>query len=117
MAIYHIARVADWEKAKEAGEYRMSTRGRTLDQQGFIHASDLHQVVPTANLIYPDDDAATLVVLVIDPAELGPGIVVRYEDVPRSPDPFPHIFGPIRPEAVTGTLALRKGEDGRFLLI
>ena len=114
MAIYHIARVADWEKAKEAGEYRMSTRGRTLDEQGFIHASDLHQVLSTADFVYRDDDAAALVVLVIDPEKLGPGIEVRYEQVPGSADPFPHIYGPIHPGAVTETLPLAKDESGNF---
>jgi uncharacterized protein (DUF952 family) len=106
--IYNIAYAADWEKAKTEGEYRISTKGRTLDEQGFIHASDLHQVAPTANAIYGDVDAAALVVLVIDPAKLGPGVDVRYEHVPGSPDPFPHIFGPITPDAVTGTLALQE---------
>ena len=117
MAIYHIALVADWEKAEQAGEYRISTRGRTLEEQGFIHASDLHQVLPTADFIYRDADAADLVVLVIDPTRLREGVEVRYEDVPGSPDPFPHIFGPITPESVTGIRTLRRGEDGGFVLI
>ena len=116
MAIYHIANVADWEAAKAAGEYRISTKGRTLDEQGFIHASDLRQVLPTADFVFRDVDAASLVVLVIDPARLGPGVEVRYEEVPGAPDPFPHIFGPIVPEAVTGILALDKGGDGTFVL-
>jgi uncharacterized protein (DUF952 family) len=114
MTIYHIAYAADWESAKAEGEYRISTKGRTLDEQGFIHASDLHQVLPTADFVYRDDDAAALVVLVIDPARLGPGIEVRYEQAPNSPDPFPHIYGPLSPDAVTETLLLAKGESGNF---
>ena len=116
MTIYHIAYIADWEQAKADGEYRLSTKGRTLDEQGFIHASDLHQVLPTADFVFRGDDAAALVVLEIDPEKLGHGVEVRYEQVPDSPDPFPHIFGPIRPEAVTGTLSLAKDGSGKSVL-
>jgi uncharacterized protein (DUF952 family) len=114
MTIYHIADVADWEKAKADGEYRISTRGRTLDEQGYIHASDLHQVLPVANSFYADADAESLLVLEIDPERLGEGVEMRYEDVPGSRDPFPHIFGPITPGAVTATRPLRKDDDGNF---
>lgn len=116
MTIYHIAYATDWASAKANGEYRLSTKGRTLEEQGFIHASDLHQLLSTADFVYRDDDAAALVVLVIDPEKLGPGIEVRYEQVPGSADPFPHIFGPISPDAVTEALLLAKNESGKFLL-
>ena len=108
--IYHIAYPADWESAKEQGEYRMSTRGRTLEEQGFIHAGEVGQVAPVANMIYGEDDE--LIVLVIDPATLQSEL--RYDDVPGWADPFPHIYGPLNIEAVTDTLPLNKGDDGKF---
>ena len=37
--IYHIATTADWDRAGRDGEYTTSTRGRTLAEEGFIHAS------------------------------------------------------------------------------
>lgn len=114
MPIYHIADAEEWQQARIDGEYRTSTRGRTLAQQGFIHASDLHQLLPTANLVYADADPATLVVLVIDPTRLPTESKVVYEPVPGAPDPFPHIFGPITVEAVIDTFPLEKGEDGSF---
>jgi uncharacterized protein (DUF952 family) len=110
MTIYHIAYPADWTRAAADGDYRTSTRGRTLDQQGFIHAGEAHQVAPVANMIYGDDDE--LIVLVIDPKLLRSEL--RYDEVPGWSDPFPHIYGPLNLEAVTGTLALRKGPDGKF---
>ena len=112
--IYHIASAADWQRAQAEGEYRTSTRGRSLEEQGFIHASDLHQLLPTADLIYRDEDPASLIVLVIDPTKLPAGVDVKYEPVPGAPDPFPHIFGPITPAAVTETFPLTKDEQGRF---
>ena len=44
--IYHIALAADWEQALRDGRYTISTRGLTLAEQGFIHASGAHQVAP-----------------------------------------------------------------------
>ena len=42
--IYHIAEAADWEQAQRDGQYTMSSRGRTLAEEGFIHASTAEQV-------------------------------------------------------------------------
>ena len=112
MAIYHITYAADWQKAKADGEYRLSTKGRTLEQQGFIHASDLHQLIPTANFIYADDD--DLLVLVIDTEKLAPGVEVKYEQLRGAHEPFPHIYGPLNADAVTDTFQLHKGDDGTF---
>ena len=39
MAIFHVATRAEWEAADAVGSYQMSTKGATLDQVGFIHAS------------------------------------------------------------------------------
>ena len=92
------------------GEYTISTRGRTLAQQGFIHASDAHQVAAVANFIFAADDG--LIVLVIDTDRLQSS--VRYENVPGSDEAFPHIYGPINADAVIATTPLERGPDGRF---
>ncbi|HET7018815.1 MAG TPA: DUF952 domain-containing protein [Streptosporangiaceae bacterium] len=110
VAIYHIAVAEDWAQAARAGEYTISTRGRTLEQQGFIHASDAHQVALVANILYEADDG--LIVLVIDTDRLRSA--VRYENVPGSDEPFPHIYGPINVDAVVATRPLERGPDGRF---
>ena len=110
MAVYHIAYPADWEQATESGEYRTSTRGVSLERQGFIHCSDAHQVDLVANYVYRDDDG--LIVLVIDPERLKAEL--RYDEVPGSADPYPHIYGPLNVDAVVGTLPLPKGADGTF---
>jgi uncharacterized protein (DUF952 family) len=108
--IYHIATRGDWTRAQAAGEYTTSTRGRTLAQEGFIHASEAHQVAAVANVFYrgvPD-----LVVLVIDTARVRPEI--RYERVADAPEPFPHIYGPLNPDAVVDVVPLEPGPDGKF---
>ena len=54
----------DWAAAFQTGEYTMSTRGRTLEEEGFIHASTHDQIEATANRFYADVDQ--LVLLTID---------------------------------------------------
>jgi uncharacterized protein (DUF952 family) len=97
--IFHIALATDWEQAQRDGQYTMSTRGRTLAEEGFIHASTAAQVPLVAAAYYRD--APDLVLLVIDTERVGPEL--RYEQVPGQPDPYPHIYGPLNLDAVLET--------------
>jgi uncharacterized protein (DUF952 family) len=109
--IYHIATRADWEQALAAGVYTRSSVGRTLAEEGFIHASQESQVARTANKFYRDVPG-DLLLLVIDT-----GLVaaeVRYEDVPGAELPFPHIYGPLNTGAVLAAVPLTAGPDGTF---
>jgi uncharacterized protein (DUF952 family) len=108
--IYHIATRSDWEQAVRDGSYTISTRGRTLEQQGFIHCSDAGQVAGVANVVYRG--MSDLVLLVVDV-----GLVratVQYDDVPGAPAPFPHIYGPLNVDAVVGVQPFAPGSDGVF---
>jgi uncharacterized protein (DUF952 family) len=108
--IYHIATEADWEQARRDGQYTTSTRGVTLAEQGFIHASAAEQVAGVANAFYKGK--TDLLVLVIDTGKVSPEI--RYEQVPGHDAPFPHIYGPLSTDAVVGTRPLVPGADGGF---
>ena len=94
--IYHIAAAADWDRALRDGQYTMSTRGLTLAEQGFIHASAASQVALVANVFYHGEP--DLMLLVIDTERVGPEI--RYEHVPGQDAPYPHIYGPLNTDAV-----------------
>lgn len=95
--IFHIALPEDWAAAQAAGEYTVSTRGVSLDEEGFIHASeDMDQVEFVRSLAYHDVDE--LVLLVIDEAKLG--VPVKREAVPQVGRTFPHIYGPMPVAAV-----------------
>jgi uncharacterized protein (DUF952 family) len=109
--LYHIAVGTDWAQAQRAGEYRMSTRGRTLAAEGYIHASTASQVLPVANAYYRDEPG-DLLLLVLDPARIGAEI--RWERVPGSADPFPHIYGPLPVSAVRQAIPLPRDESGQF---
>jgi glutathione S-transferase len=108
--IYHIADVADWERARLAGEYLVSTRGLTLRDVGFIHCSHAGQVATVANRFYEGE--TDLVVLVIDTGRVRAEI--REEVAPDSDARFPHIYGPLSADAVVGVEPLRAGPDGTF---
>jgi uncharacterized protein (DUF952 family) len=107
MTIFHIAHAVDWHDAERAGEYRVSTRGRTLDEVGFIHASTAVQVEGVANAFYADDPLM-LIVLELDTARIeAAGIRVLWEDVEG--DLYPHVYGPIRSDFVVSVTPLMRG--------
>ncbi|MFF7931753.1 uncharacterized protein (DUF952 family) [Streptomyces sp. SAI-126] len=94
--IVHLTERSLWEEARARGTYEISTRGRTLQEEGFIHCSTREQLPRTAAAFYaglPD-----LVVLVIDPARLG--VPLKYEAPEPGAEEFPHIYGPLPVEAV-----------------
>jgi uncharacterized protein (DUF952 family) len=95
--VFHIALATDWAAAVDAGDYRVSTRGRTLDEEGYIHASRAHQVDGVRRGFYADVEEP-LLLLEIDPELLG--VELRLERPPGAPEEFPHIYGPIPLAAV-----------------
>ncbi len=106
--LFHIALVEDWIDAYRHGEYRMSTRGMTLDAVGFIHLSTRAQLVGTANRFYADLDELT--VLTIDPAKLSDPI--RFEPAPDTDELFPHLYGTLPLRAVLDARLWHRGPDG-----
>ena len=97
--IYHLALLADWTAAAAAGEYTISTLGRTLAEEGFIHASRSDQWRGVKERFYAGV-TDPLVLLVIDPQRLE--VPVLTETVPGTDETFPHIYGPINLDAVIG---------------
>ena len=69
MQIFHIATAADWAAAQRAGAYSTSTRGVSLEQEGFIHAARREQVQPVWKRYYADA-GEPLVLLTIDTDKL-----------------------------------------------
>lgn len=109
--IFHVTSERDWAAARAAGEYRLSTRDVTLEQQGFIHCSDASQVERIANAVY-GDFGGWLVVLEIETHRLPSAI--RYEKPGGGAESFPHIYGPLPSGAVVGVTTLRRDSTGRW---
>ena len=110
--IYHLAIASDWDSALRTGAYRASTLNRTLEDEGFIHCSFMHQVQTIADLVYRGRD--DVVLLTIDPGALEAEI--RVEGAADGSDAYPHIYGPMPVAAVVDVAALECGPDGRLTL-
>lgn len=109
--IYHLAYKEEWDQAQRAGEYRQSTKGRTLEQQGFIHGcAKPAQVDQVANAFYRGD--SDLLVLIIDEKRVR--AEVRHDPVPGFDTPLPHIYGPLNPDAVIDAVPLEATSNGQF---
>jgi uncharacterized protein (DUF952 family) len=111
--IFHIARQALWREAVADGHYRQSTVDRTLDEEGFIHASKPEQLQGVADRYY-QDVPEPLVLLVIDPDRLDVPLV--FESPAGRDETFPHIYGPLPVAAVVEERTLVRDTDGRLVL-
>jgi uncharacterized protein (DUF952 family) len=103
MRIFHIATAADWERARRSGSYTTSTVGRTLADEGYLHAAHRHQVADVFARYYREL-GRPLVLLTIDTDRLG----VPWREDPVGDESFPHIYGPLSPQAVVGVQVLDK---------
>jgi uncharacterized protein (DUF952 family) len=108
-AIFHITSSTAWADAARSGELRSSTRDRSLEDEGFIHCSDEHQVPGIANGIYGDADEP-LVVLRIQVDRLRAPL--RYERLEDTAESFPHVYGPVNADAVVAVTPLHRGPTG-----
>lgn len=110
--LLHITERTNWETALRTGWYRTSTRGLSLDEQGFIHCSLPHQLRSVAEYVYGDAD--DLVVLVIDSECIS--APVEYEAPEPGAEKYPHIDGAVPTSAVSEVVPVERDSDGRMLL-
>ena len=107
--IYHCASVTDWVVAQAEGEYTISSRGRTLAEEGFVHASFAAQVPGVLERYYAGV-TEPLCLLVIDPRRLRVPVVA--ENLEGGQEKFPHVYGPVPADAVTSVIELERDADG-----
>ncbi|MBC9823965.1 DUF952 domain-containing protein [Terrabacter sp. MAHUQ-38] len=103
--IYHLAEQSHWERARRDGIYARSTRGLSLGEEGFIHASSAQQW-PVVRRLFYGDVTEPLVLLHIDESRLGSPVVHEVGN-PETGETFPHIYGPVDVDAVVDTTVLR----------
>lgn len=102
--IYKICTAAEWRAAIRDGVFR----GSAVDlRDGYIHFSTAAQVGETAAKYFAG--AADLVLAAFDDAALGPGL--KYEPA-RGGALFPHLYGPLDPNAALSAKPLPLGADG-----
>ncbi len=92
--IFHLAFRADWEAGLAAGEYRAPS----LAEEGFIHASgDEEQMLRVAARLFAG--RTDLLALEVDTGRL-PADSAVIREAARSGEIYPHVYGPINPDAV-----------------
>ena len=105
--VYKICTAADWREAEQAGAFH----GAGVDlTDGYIHLSAPGQVVETAERHFAGQ--RDLMLVAVDSGALGAAL--KWEAA-RDGALFPHLYGPLRPEAVRWTEPLPLGPDGRHL--
>ena len=104
--IFHITTSSEWESAQAVGAYEASS----LVSEGFIHLSELSQVVATANLRFAG--VPGLVLLCVDEERIEAELK---REPSRGGELFPHVYGPLNLDAVVDVLPLAE-RDGSFVL-
>jgi len=103
--IHHLAIDGEWAHVVAAGRpYDRSTIDQTLAEVGFVHCAFAHQVEGVVARYYAD--RSDVVVLTIDPALLHPEL--RVENTSGGTELFPHLYGPLDPDAVVAVTSLRE---------
>lgn len=98
--IFHIAKRAQWEKAKQCGHYWWSTRRVTYETQGYVHCAFPAQLGAVRSRAYRDLADDDLVVLQLDPAQLSGRVICETVDG----ETFPHLYAELTPADVVAEL-------------
>ena len=101
MQIFHLATTEDWDEASRTGAYTTSTRGRTLEQEGFLHAARPEQVDGVRSRYYADVEQPLLLLTIETDLLTSP-----WQVDPVGDDTYPHIYGPLHPDAVVAVTPL-----------
>lgn len=104
--IFHIVAEPDWRAALERGSYAPAS----LELEGFVHFSYLHQVARTANARFRGRQ--DLLVVEVDPGQLAQPVVD--EDLYGSNEEFPHVYGAIPTSAAVAEYRLSQSAAGEF---
>jgi uncharacterized protein (DUF952 family) len=104
--IYHLVPKSTWKEFGFA-----PYRAASLESEGFIHCSNRDQVAWAANRFYANE--SELLALSLDVARLTSPV---HDEDPGCGQHFPHIYGPINPEAVVQVEELQRGADGRWTI-
>ena len=109
--LYRIAEPADWQHARQTGFFASAD----LAAEGFIHASEAHQILETARWYYAG--RADLVLLEWDEATLAAaGVRVAREWIESRQQHFAHVFGPVPLAAVRRSWPFGADAAGNFAL-
>jgi uncharacterized protein (DUF952 family) len=109
--LYRVAELADWQQAQQTGFFASAD----LQAEGFIHTSERHQLIATANRYYRG--RADVVLLEINEEALqAAGVEVKREWVGNRQQHFAHVYGPIPAATIRRVWPFAAGAAGEFRL-
>jgi glutathione S-transferase len=110
----HLTTQQAWEDALKVGVYSLSTKGKTLEDVGFIHGSFADQVEETAGFVFAGS-TEELVVLHLHIDKLASrGIEVRVEEASNGKS-YPHIYGVIPCDLVERVSKAHMNTEGHLV--
>ncbi len=105
--IFKIVQRAEWAEAARLGHYAGSAKDQA---DGFLHFSNADQVAGTLARYYADAD--DLVLVAVDEARL---TELKWE-TSRDGALFPHLYSELEARHALWARALKRNEDGLFIL-
>jgi len=116
--IYHITTKSEWQTAQQAGSYQAPS----LTDEGFIHFSQKHQILPVANAFYRN--VPDLIILCVDEDKLTSPVKYEAPVHPSNDDAgdvdesqlFPHVYGTVNLDAVSKVVDFPAQVDGSYQL-
>jgi uncharacterized protein (DUF952 family) len=110
----HLTTKQAWVDALKVGTYSLSTKGKTLEEVGFIHGSFADQVEEVAGFVFAGSTEELVVLhLKIDKLE-SHGILVRVEEASNGKS-YPHIYGALPCELVDRVSEAHMNAEGRLV--
>lgn len=106
-----ITRRDMWDKSLKAGQYTQSTITSTLEQVGYIHASNPNQTLDIAQRFINEKE---VVLLLIDLEKVKAPVKFEATRSGRS-GLFPHIYGPLNIDAIYKIINLEKNDKDVFI--
>ena len=110
----HLTTKQAWVDALKVGTYSLSTKGKTLEEVGFIHGSFADQVEEVASFVFAGSTEELVILhLNIDKLE-SQGISVRVEEASNGKS-YPHIYGAIPCELVDRVSEAHMNAEGHLV--
>ena len=102
--IVHIATRSAWEAARSSGRYEPPS----FSVDGFIHFSEIDQVVAVANAAFPGARDLVLLCVAVDRLEAP----LKYESSDADGESFPHLYGALHLDAVVSVVPFIEDDHG-----
>jgi uncharacterized protein (DUF952 family) len=106
---FHLVPAEAWAAAEAAFASGTPYAAGSLATEGFVHCTDGVEALGATFDRFYASDPRTFEALTLDLDAVG--VPWRYDDPGK---PYPHVYGPIRREAVLAVARVGRGPDGRF---